>query len=174
MQPLMDVLVAGQPGEHFCPQWQCPGVGRSGEGLLISTVSPVLGLTFLLLTFLQHPSQQLSAKITHTSAAMDSASASRTQSVMGRMTAKTILMRTTAVSTQQREYVGFWAGPLKPMCSKENPWVTAWIWKQLCSLAVCRVPALSKMFPEGLQRECRRLSACLLIWPVSVADLFLC
>lgn len=45
MQLLMDVLMAGQPGVHFCPQWQCPGVGRSGEGLLSSTVSPALGLS---------------------------------------------------------------------------------------------------------------------------------
>lgn len=47
----------------------------------------------------QQPSQQLPARATRTNAAMDSASASRTRSVMGRRTAKTILMRTIAVST---------------------------------------------------------------------------
>lgn len=55
MQLLMDVLMAGQPGVHFCSQWQCPGVGRSGEGLLSSTVSPALGLTLLPLAFHSSP-----------------------------------------------------------------------------------------------------------------------
>lgn len=106
MQPLMDVLLAGRPGEHSCIWRQCPGEGRSGEGLPNSTISPELGLILLPLACLQEV-QQSPARTTCTSAAVDSASANRTQSVMASRTARTIPMRTTAVSTHAKGERGF-------------------------------------------------------------------
>lgn len=106
MQPLVDVLMAGHPGEHSCICWQCPGEGTSGEGPLNITIFPELALILLSLACLQQV-QQSPARNTRTSAAADSASPNRTQSVMASRTARTILMRTTAVSTHAKGGHGF-------------------------------------------------------------------
>lgn len=122
-------LVARHPGVHcffFSPGGNVLGTGGRGEGFLNGATSPELGLTPLPSSRPQPPARRSPARNTRTNAATGAASANRTRSATGSRTAKTILTRTTAVSSLGKGGdSGFWAGPLRETlkCGRASPWV---------------------------------------------------